>query len=120
MPPLVRVIEIPGALDERLRKLVRVWMARSLRSVTHRVVRSPMMWMVMMARCLSDEHGAVEDAGAVVATAAGPLRDADFPVSSGSDGTAVSPAVLGFDESLKARSLGAIAATAAMVPSWLR
>lgn len=49
-----------------------------------------------------------------VATAAGLLKDADLLAGSGSYGTALSLAVLGFEESVKARSLGAIVAAAAM------
>jgi len=73
-----------------------------------------MMWMVVMAKRLPDEHEAIEGAGVAVATAAGLLRDADLLAGAGSYGTAVSLAVLGFEESVKARSLGAIAAAAAM------
>lgn len=67
-----------------------------------------------MARRLPDEHEAIEGAGVAVATAAGLLRDADLLAGAGSYRTAVSLAVLGFEESVKARSLGAIAAAAAM------
>lgn len=69
-----------------------------------------MMWLVTMARRLPDEHEAVEGAGVAVATAAGLLRDADLLAGAGSYGTAVSLEVLGFEESVKARSLGAVAA----------
>ena len=67
-----------------------------------------------MARRLPDEHEAIDGAGVAAATAAGLLRDADRLASAGSYGTAVSLIVLGFEESVKARTLGAIAAAAAM------
>jgi AbiV family abortive infection protein len=70
--------------------------------------------MVIMARRLPDEHEAIEGAGVASATAAGLLKDADLLAGSGSYGSAVSLAVLGFEESVKARTLGAIAAAASM------
>lgn len=73
-----------------------------------------LVWMVIMAKRLPDEREAIEGAGVAVATAHGLLRDADLLAGSGSYGTAVSLAVLGFEESVKARSLGAIAAAAAL------
>jgi AbiV family abortive infection protein len=78
------------------------------------VVRSHLVWMVIMAKRLPGEREAIEGAGVAVATASGLLRDADLLAGSGSYGTAVSLAVLGFEESVKARSLGAIAAAAGM------
>jgi hypothetical protein len=73
-----------------------------------------LVWMVIMAKRLPDEREAIEGAGVAVATASGLLRDADLLASAGSYGSAVSLAVLGFEESVKARSLGAIAAAAGM------
>ncbi|MGH3202099.1 MAG: AbiV family abortive infection protein [Streptosporangiaceae bacterium] len=67
-----------------------------------------------MAKRLPDEHEAIEGAGTASATAAGLLKDADLLASTGSYRTAVSLAVLGFEESVKARTLGAIAAAASM------
>jgi AbiV family abortive infection protein len=72
------------------------------------------VWKVIMTKRLPDESEAIEGAGVAVATAAGLLKDADLLAGAGSYGTAVSLAVLGFEESVKARSLGAIAASAAM------
>jgi AbiV len=46
------------------------------------------------------------------ATAAGLLKDADILAGAGSYGTATSPTTLGFEESVKARTLAAIAAIA--------
>jgi AbiV family abortive infection protein len=67
-----------------------------------------------MARRLPDGHEAIEGAGVATATAASLLRDADLLAGAGSYGTALSLAVLGFEESVKARTLGAIAAAAVM------
>src|SRR5260370_42706637 len=78
------------------------------------VVRALMMWMVIMVKRLPGEHEAIEGAAVAVATAVGLLKDADLLAGAGSYGTAVSLAVLGFEESVKARTLGAIAAAAAM------
>jgi AbiV family abortive infection protein len=66
-----------------------------------------------VARRLPDEREAVEGAGVAAATAAGLLSDADLLAAAGRHGTALSLAVLGFEESVKARTLGAIAAAAA-------
>jgi len=74
----------------------------------------PIKWTVTMTKRLPDEHEAIEGAGVASATAVGLLKDADLLVGAGSYGTAVSLAVLGFEESVKARTLGAIAAAAAM------
>jgi AbiV family abortive infection protein len=69
---------------------------------------------VTMAKRLPDEREAVEGARTASATAAGLLKDADILAGAGSYGTATSLAVLGFEESVKARTLGAIAAAASM------
>jgi len=74
----------------------------------------PIKWTVTMTKRLPDEHEAIEGAGVASATAVGLLKDADLLAGAGSYGTAVSLAVLGFEESVKARTLGAIAAAAAM------
>jgi len=67
-----------------------------------------------MAKRLPDEHEAIEGAGLASAAAGGLLKDADVLAGVGSYGRAISLAVLGFEESVKARTLGAIAASAAM------
>ena len=66
-----------------------------------------------VAKRLPDEREAVEGAAVAAATAAGLLSDADLLAAAGRHGTALSLAVLGFEESVKARTLGAIAAAAA-------
>jgi AbiV family abortive infection protein len=77
-------------------------------------VRIPDEVAVTMAKRLPDEREAIEGAGVASATAAGLLKDADLLAGARSYGTAVSLAVLGFEESVKARTLGAIAAGASM------
>jgi hypothetical protein len=67
-----------------------------------------------MAKRLPDEREAVEGARTASATSAGLLKDADVLAGTGSYGTAISLLVLGFEESVKARTLGAIAAAASM------
>ena len=67
-----------------------------------------------MARRLPDEHEALDGATVASATAAGLLHDADLLAGAGSYGTALSLAVLGFEESVKARTLGAITAAASI------
>jgi hypothetical protein len=63
---------------------------------------------------LPDEREAIEGARTASATAAGLLNDADILAGAGSYGAATSLAVLGFEESIKARTLGAIAAATSM------
>jgi len=72
-----------------------------------------MKWMVIMAKRLPDEREAVEGAGVATATAAGLLGGADLLAQAGNYGIARSLAVLAMEESVKARTLGAIAAAAA-------
>ncbi len=69
--------------------------------------------MVIMPKRLPDEHEAIEGAGIATATAAGLLSGADLLADVGSYGIARSLAVLALEESVKARTLGAIAAAAA-------
>jgi AbiV family abortive infection protein len=76
-------------------------------------VRTPMKWMLIMAKRLPDEREAIKGAGVATATAAGRLSGADLVAGAGSYGIARSLAVLALEESVKARSLGAIAAAAA-------
>lgn len=66
-----------------------------------------------MPKRLPDEHEAIEGAGIATATAAGLLSGADLLADVGSYGIARSLAVLALEESVKARTLGAIAAAAA-------
>jgi AbiV len=70
-------------------------------------------WMVIMAKRLPNEHEAIEGAGVATATAARLLSGADLLADVGSYGIARSLAVLALEESVKARTLGAIAAAAA-------
>jgi 5,10-methylene-tetrahydrofolate dehydrogenase/methenyl tetrahydrofolate cyclohydrolase len=69
---------------------------------------------VNVAKRLPDEREAVEGAKVASATAAGLLKDADLLAGAGRYGRAVSLAVLGFEEAVKARTLGAIAAAASV------
>jgi AbiV family abortive infection protein len=69
--------------------------------------------MVIMTKRLPDEPEAVEGAGVATATAANLLTGADLVAGAGSYGIARSLAVLALEESVKARTLGAIAAAAA-------
>lgn len=69
--------------------------------------------MVIMAKRVPDEHEAIEGAGVATATAASLLNGADLLAGVGSRGIARSLAVLALEESVKARTLGAIAAAAA-------
>jgi AbiV family abortive infection protein len=73
----------------------------------------PANWRIAVAKRLPDEREAIEGAGVASATALGLLGDADLLVGAGSYGTALSLAVLAFEESVKARTLGAIAAAVA-------
>jgi AbiV family abortive infection protein len=68
---------------------------------------------LIMAKRLPNEHEAVAGAGVATATAADLLSGADLLANSGSYGIARSLAVLALEESVKARTLGAIAAAAA-------
>ena len=67
----------------------------------------------MAAQRLPDEREAAEGAVAAAANAAGLLGDADLLAAAGRYGSALSLAVLAFEEAVKARGLGAIAAAAA-------
>lgn len=67
----------------------------------------------MASQRLPDEREAVVGAVAAAANAAGLLGDADLLAGVGRYGSALSLAVLAFEEAVKARSLGAIAASAA-------
>jgi AbiV family abortive infection protein len=69
--------------------------------------------MVIMAKRLPNEHEAIEGARIATATAARLLSGADLLADAGSYGIARSLAVLALEESVKARTLGAIAAAAA-------
>jgi AbiV family abortive infection protein len=69
--------------------------------------------MVIMAKRLPDEREAIEGAGVATATAANLLNSADVVADTASYGIARSLAVLALEESVKARTLGAIAAAAA-------
>jgi AbiV family abortive infection protein len=62
---------------------------------------------------LPDENEALEGAVVSLANAGRLLGDADLLAGAGSTGTAVSIVVLAFEEAVKARTLGAIAAAAA-------
>jgi AbiV family abortive infection protein len=68
--------------------------------------------MVIMAKRLPDEREAIEGAGVATATAAGLLYGADLLADAGSHGIARSLAVLALEESVKARTLGAITVAA--------
>lgn len=65
-----------------------------------------------MAKRLPDEHEAIEGARVAAPAAAGLLSNADLLAGTGSFGTALALAVLALEESVKARTLGAIAAAA--------
>lgn len=67
----------------------------------------------MGSKRLPDEREAAEGTEAASANAAGLLGDADILAGVGRYGTALSLAVLAFEEAVKARSVGAIAAAAA-------
>src|SRR6185312_7200810 len=67
----------------------------------------------MAAQRLPDEREAAEGAVAAAANAAGLLGDADLLAAAGRYGSALSLAVVAFEEAVKARGLGAIAAAAA-------
>jgi AbiV family abortive infection protein len=69
--------------------------------------------MVIMAKRLPNEREAIKGAGVATATAARLLSGADLLADVGSYGIARSLAVLALEESVKARTLGAIAAAAA-------
>jgi AbiV family abortive infection protein len=69
--------------------------------------------MVIMAKRLPDEREAIEGAGVATTTAASLLSTADLAADVDSFGIARSLAVLALEESVKARTLGAIAAAAA-------
>jgi AbiV family abortive infection protein len=97
----------------QLAKLVRRQAGCPLRSVTRTFVRSPTKWIVVMAKRLPDEREAIKGAGVATATAVGLVSSADLLAGAGSYGIARSLAVLALEESVKARTLGAIAAAAA-------
>jgi AbiV family abortive infection protein len=65
-----------------------------------------------MAKRLPDEREAIAGAGVATATAVGLLSGADLVAGAGSYGIARSLAVLALEESVKARTLGAIAVAA--------
>lgn len=67
----------------------------------------------MVAKRLPDGQEAIEGAALAAANAVRLLSDADLLAEAGSYGRALSMAVLAFEESVKARTLGAIAAAAA-------
>src|SRR5689334_6732675 len=69
--------------------------------------------MVIMAKRLPDEHEAIEGAGVATASAVGLLSAADLLAEVGTYGIARSLAVLALEESVKGRTLGAIAAAVA-------
>ncbi len=68
---------------------------------------------MVMAKRLPDEPEAIEGARVATAAAAGLLSNADLLAGAGSFGTALALAVLALEESVKARTLGAMAAAAA-------
>lgn len=68
--------------------------------------------MVIMAKRLPDKREAIEGAGVAAAVAADLLSGADLLAGTGSYGIARSLAVLAMEESVKARTLGAIAVAA--------
>ena len=72
-----------------------------------------MKWMVTMAKRLPNEHEAIKGAGVATTTAVSLLSAADLAADADSYGIARSLAVLALEESVKARTLGAIAAAAA-------
>jgi AbiV family abortive infection protein len=69
--------------------------------------------MEIMAKRLPDKSEAIKGAGVATATAASLLSGAALVADAGSYGIARSLAVLALEESVKARTLGAIAAVAA-------
>jgi AbiV family abortive infection protein len=69
--------------------------------------------MVTMAKRLPNEHEAIKGAGVATTTAVSLLSAADLAADADSYGIARSLAVLALEESVKARTLGAIAAAAA-------
>lgn len=68
---------------------------------------------MMVAKRLPNEREAQAGATVAAANAAGLLSDADLLAGVGRYGSALSLAVLAFEESVKARTLGAIVAAAA-------
>jgi AbiV family abortive infection protein len=84
-----------------------------LRSVGRTLVRVATKWKVIMAKRLPDEHEAIEGAQVATDTAVGLLSNADLLGRAGNFGTALPLAVLALEESVKARTLGAVAAAAA-------
>ena len=68
---------------------------------------------MMVAKRLPNEREAQVGATVAAANAAGLLSDADLLAGVGRHGSALSLAVLAFEESVKARTLGAIVAAAA-------
>ena len=70
-------------------------------------------WSMMVAKRLPNEREAQVGATVAAANAAGLLSDADLLAGVGRHGSALSLAVLAFEESVKARTLGAIVAAAA-------
>jgi AbiV family abortive infection protein len=75
-------------------------------------VHVPRKRIVIMAKRLPDEREAIEGAGVATTTAAGLLCGADLLAGADSYGIARSLAVLALEESVKARTLGAIAVAA--------
>jgi AbiV family abortive infection protein len=110
---------ISGVCGSDARVILRPIFAREplgypLRCVTHRSVRSRGNdWQMMAAKRLPDEHEAAEGAALAAANAVALLGDADHLADAERFGSAVSLAVLAFEESVKARTLGAITAAAA-------
>lgn len=68
--------------------------------------------MMNMAKRLPNEREAIEGAGVATATSAGLLSAADLAAGAASYGIAQALAVLALEESVKARTLGAIAVAA--------
>lgn len=68
--------------------------------------------MKTMVKRLPDKHEAIQGAGFAASTSDGLLRSADVLADAGSYGIARSLAVLAFEESVKSRTLGSIAAAA--------
>jgi AbiV family abortive infection protein len=68
--------------------------------------------MVIMAKRLPDKREAIEGAGVAAVAAADLLSGADLLAGTGSYGIARSQAVLAMEESVKARTVGAIAVAA--------
>jgi AbiV len=77
---------------------------------------------MMVAKRLPNEREAQAGARAAAANAAGLLSDADLLAGVGRYGSALSLAVLAFEESVKVRTLGAIIAAASRgrAPGFLR